>query len=257
MKIIGVITARMGSSRFPGKPLYPILDIPMIEHVYRRAKLYKKWDHLVVSTCDDEIIDFCESKNFPVLKTSSSHKRALDRTAETATLIPQVKSNDIILCVQGDEPMMQPEMIDITIEPIISKGVDCTVLGMEIKDENVWKNEDTVKIIHNEKNKVLYTSRSQIPNSFFKNNHINRIRRIYGILAFKYNALIEFVNFHETFLELVESCDSNRILDMDIDQYVAPIKYYDSFSVDSLDDIKKVEQCLINDPTYQEYKNEK
>jgi len=192
-----------------------------------------------------------------VMKTSHLHKRALDRTAETATLIPEIKNDDVVLCVQGDEPMMHPEMIDTTIQPIISNHVDATVLGMEIIDENVWKNEDIVKIIHNENYKVLYTSRSPIPNSFFKSNYNTKIRRIYGILAFKYKALIEFVNFHETFLEQVESCDSNRILDMSFDQYVAPIKYFDSFSVDSPEDIIKVEEYLINDPIYFKYKNEK
>ena len=257
MNIIGVITARMGSSRFPGKPLYPILDMPMVEHVYRRAKMYNKWDKLLISTCDDEIIDFCKSKNFPVVKTSPLHKRALERTAETASLLPNVKSNDVVVCVQGDEPMMTPEMVDITIQPIIVKDRDCTVLGMEIKDETMWQNEDIVKIIHNIKYKVLYTSRSPIPNSYFRNKYDNVIRRIYGILAFKYHALLKFINFQETFLELVESCDSNRILDMDIDQYVSPIKYHDSFSVDSPEDIKKVEQYLINDPIYKIYKDEK
>lgn len=257
MKIIGVITARMGSSRFPGKPLTPILGIPMLEHVYRRAMMYKNWDKLIISTCDEEIIEFCKKRKFPVVKTSPDHKRALDRTAETASLIPNIKFNDIILCVQGDEPMMRPDMIEIAIKPIIELDRDCTVLGMEIKDKKFWLNKDIVKIIHNEQNKVLYTSRSPIPNSFFDSKYETKIRRIYGILAFKYKALIDFINFHETFLEKIESCDSNRILDMEIDQYVAPIEYYDSFSVDSPSDIKIVEKHMKNDNLFHLYKNEK
>ena len=85
MKIIGLIPARMAASRFPGKPLHPILGRPMIEHVFERAKLFPRWDALAICTCDEEIRQFAESKGYPVVMTSDTHTRALDRVAEAAT----------------------------------------------------------------------------------------------------------------------------------------------------------------------------
>ena len=82
-KIIGIIPARMAASRFPGKPLKNICGIPMIRHVIERSKLYKKWDFLSVATCDKEIVQYCNSINFPVIMTSKKHKRALDRVQES------------------------------------------------------------------------------------------------------------------------------------------------------------------------------
>ena len=97
-KIIGIIPARMGSSRFYGKPLYPILGIPMIEHVYRRAKMYAHWDHLILATCDKEISEFADSVDIPVVMTSDSHTRALDRVAEAAsTFGDNISDDDIVV----------------------------------------------------------------------------------------------------------------------------------------------------------------
>ena len=84
MRIFGFIPARMDSSRFPGKPLYPICGMPMIEHVIHRAEIYKKWDGLYLTTCDQEIQEFGDSIGIPVIMTSNTHSRALDRVAEAA-----------------------------------------------------------------------------------------------------------------------------------------------------------------------------
>ena len=84
-KVFGIIPARMGASRFPGKPLHPILGRPMIEHVYLRAKMYSGWDSLAVATCDDEIEMFANQKGMPVVMTGSYHTRALDRVAAFLT----------------------------------------------------------------------------------------------------------------------------------------------------------------------------
>ena len=101
MKIIGVIPARMASSRFPGKPLYKILGKPMIEHVYLRAQMYPKWTSLALATCDKEIAEFGHSKDWKVIMTSDQHTRCLDRIAEAVPKIDSaVDDNDIVVCVQ-------------------------------------------------------------------------------------------------------------------------------------------------------------
>lgn len=256
MRIIGIVPARMAASRFPGKPMYNIIDRPMLAHVYQRASLYKKWDFLSIATCDDVINSFAENKKFNSIMTSTRHTRALDRIAEAVTKISNftVDENDIIINVQGDEPMLHPEMFDALVSPIIENNhIGCTVLAMNIVDESIWRNPDTVKIIHNEEGKVLYTSRAPVPfsgNIFSK--EINA-KRIYGLFAFKWKYLKMFSEHPETKLEKLESCDSNRILDMNFSQYIAPFPYIPSYSVDNVDDIKIVEANILNDKYWGKY----
>src|SRR2546423_3224534 len=119
MKTIGIIPARMAASRFPGKPLYPIHGRPMVEHVYLRARMYGKWDRLVLATCDQEIARFAQENGIPLVMTGSHHTRALDRVAEAVEVLDEsVAENDLIVCVQGDEPMMRPDMIDAVLAPL-------------------------------------------------------------------------------------------------------------------------------------------
>jgi 3-deoxy-manno-octulosonate cytidylyltransferase (CMP-KDO synthetase) len=248
MKIIGVIPARMAASRFPGKPLHKIHGKAMIEHVYLRAYLYKDCDKLVIATCDEEIKNFSESKSFPVVMTGDHHTRALDRVAEAVENLSGIADDDIIICVQGDEPMMRPDMMDAVVAPLLAdETIPCTVLAMHITDNELWLNPDTVKIIHNDKGEVLYTSRSPVP--FCKGEFSEDLmaRRIYGILAFRWKYLKEFTANNETRLELLEACDSNRILDMHFTQHIAPYPSIQSFSVDSPSDVELVKSHILDD----------
>jgi len=249
MKIIGVIPARMAASRFPGKPLYKIHGKTMIEHVYLRANLYKDWDQLLVATCDKEIKEFCDDKNFPVVMTGEHHTRALDRVAEAAeNLAESLDDHDIVVCVQGDEPMMRPDMMNAVVEPLLeNKAIPCTVLAMHVADEKLWLNPDTVKIIHNAKGQVLYTSRAPLPYSKEGFSKELKARRIYGILAFRWKYLKQFTASRETRLELLEACDSNRILDLGFTQYIAPYPSIESFSVDSPSDLELVKKYILED----------
>jgi len=254
-KIIGIVPARMAASRFPGKPLYPILGRPMVEHVFQRAKLFDRWDGLYLATCDREIEDFAKSKNIPVIMTSDSHTRCLDRVAEAAEKCGQsVGPDDLIVCVQGDEPMLHHDMIAASIKPLESDpSAPCTVLAMQIAEEELFKNPDTVKVIHNKKGEVLYTSRSPVPYCKGKFGIELGARRIYGIFAFRWQYLKRFTEMEETELERVESCDSNRILDADFRQRIAPFEFRHSFSVDSPEDIALVEKYMAKDPLWGKY----
>jgi 3-deoxy-manno-octulosonate cytidylyltransferase (CMP-KDO synthetase) len=255
MKIVGLVPARMAASRFPGKPLYPILGRPMVEHVYCRAKLYKGWDELAIATCDAEIESFARNKNFPVIMTGTHHTRALDRVAEAATkLRTKLDDSDIVVCVQGDEPMLAPDMMDTVVNPLLGDPqIPCTVLAMHITEEEIWRNPDTVKIIHNAKGEVLYTSRTPVPYCKGAFSPALNARRIYGIFAFRWKYLQAFTQHAETRLEQLEACDSNRILDMDFRQYVAPYPFVKSYSVDSPEDIKLVESHLKQDAYFGKY----
>lgn len=255
MKVLGFVPARMAASRFPGKPLYPILGKPMIEHCFERAKLYAHWDGLFLATCDVEIETAGKERGYPVIMTSSTHTRALDRVAEAAQKCGiKVEDDDIIVCVQGDEPMLNPRMISAVVEPLQkSPKIPATILAMEIRDEEIWKNPDTVKIIHNHEGEVLYTSRAPVPYCKGPFTEALGARRIYGIFAFRWKYLKSFTEKEETRLEMLEACDSNRILDMDFRQQVAPYPYQPSFSVDSPKDITLVEQHMKKDELWGKY----
>lgn len=254
MKTIGVVPARMASSRFPGKPLHKICGMPMVEHVYRRAALFPKWDGLYLATCDQEIAALGQERGWPTVMTSDKHTRALDRVAEAAAKCgQQLAENDVIVCVQGDEPMLRPNMISTSIKPLEEDPEAlCTVLAMHIVDEQLWRNPDTVKIVHDIKGNVLYTSRSPVPWTRKFSPELGA-RRIYGIFAFRWHFLKTFTSMPESPLELKESCDSNRILDNGFRQRVAPYPFVPSFSVDSPSDTELVEAHIRKDEFWGRY----
>jgi 3-deoxy-manno-octulosonate cytidylyltransferase (CMP-KDO synthetase) len=255
MKIAGIVPARMAASRFPGKPMHPILGRPMVEHVYLRAQMYAGWTDLVLATCDEEIAQFARGKSIPVVMTGSHHTRALDRVAEAVGKLKNAYGpEDIIVCVQGDEPMMRPDMIDAVLAPLLADAkIPATVLAMHIEDESIWLNPDTVKIIHNDAGEVLYTSRAPVPYAKGGFSTALMARRIYGIFAFRWRYLQAFTEHEQTRLEQLEACDSNRILDMSFSQFIAPYPHLKSFSVDSPSDIDLVEQHMRADATWQRY----
>lgn len=254
MKTIGVVPARMAASRFPGKPLAPICGRSMLEHCYLRAKLYEGWDELVIATCDEEIKVFAEAKNFPVVMTSDTHTRALDRVAEAAeNLSGTLDENDVVVCVQGDEPLLGPDMIEPVVRPFSDEDeVQGTILAVPITDEQTFMNPDTVKLVHDLRGDVLYTSRSPIP--YCKKFSLElEAKRIGGILGFRWNFLKWFTENEESRLELLESCDSNRICDNGFRQraVAAPDRLF--LSVDSPEDLTKVEAVIENDPLWGSY----
>ena len=253
-KIIGVVPVRMDSSRFPGKPLFNIAGMPMLEHVWHRAKMYIKWDELFLATCDDEIMKFADSKNIPCIMTSDKHERALDRVAEAIENSDfEINEDDIVLNVQGDEPMMRPDMISATVKPMIDNAdVNGVVLSMPIIDEVQFNDPNTLKIIHNIKGDILYTSRAPIPYCKEWSLDIDA-KRIYGIFGFRWGFLRKFTKMPESPLELVESCDSNRLYDNGLTQRVAQYPYVDSFAVDTPEDAEKVEAHIKADPYWRKY----
>ena len=254
INIFGFIPARMAASRFPGKPLQSILGRPMVEHCVERAKLYPNWDYLALTTCDEEIRQFGISKNYNVVMTSDSHTRALDRVAEAMKVCQKpIKDSDVILCVQGDEPLLGPDLIKMIVDPLIGdNSVNGTILAVPIVDEETFLNPDTVKLVHNINFDVLYTSRSPIPYTKKFSEELGALR-VGGIFGFKWGFLKWFTNQSESPLEVTESCDSNRIYDGGFTQRAVIMPYRKYFSVDSPGDLKRVEEALLSDKFSQQY----
>jgi 3-deoxy-manno-octulosonate cytidylyltransferase (CMP-KDO synthetase) len=254
MSIYGIVPARMAASRFPGKPLHPICGRPMLEHVFKRAQQYQNWDGLYLATCDQEIADYALQNNFPCVMTAATHVRCLDRVAEAIMNVSvPVAENDIIVCVQGDEPMLHPEMINTVVKPLQNDAtVNCTMLAMPIIDEAQFTNPDIVKIIHDMQGDILYTSRSPVPYCKSFNAEVGA-KRVSGIFAFRWHFLKKFTTLTESPLELQEACDSNRIMDHGYKQRMALFPYQPYFSVDSPADIQLVERHMTADVLWGSY----
>jgi 3-deoxy-manno-octulosonate cytidylyltransferase (CMP-KDO synthetase) len=255
MKIIGIVPARMAASRFPGKPLKLILGRPLIEHCFVRARMYQHWDGLYLATCDEPIRDFAEKHHFPVVMTGSHHSRALDRVAEAAAKCGvALAPDDLVVCVQGDEPLLGPDVIDAVVRPFREdKSTRATMLAVPIIDEPTFLNPDIVKLVHDLKGNVLYTSRSPVPYCKKFSPELGALR-VGGIFGFRWELLQWFTRTPESPLERAESCDSNRLCDNGVFQRIAPMPYRPYVSVDSPEDVELVEKHMVSDPYWPLYK---
>ena len=254
MKIFGFVPARMAASRFPGKPLADIAGRPLLEHCYLRARLYDRWDELFITTCDEEIRAFAEDKDYPVIMTADTHTRALDRVAEAAEICAHdVAEDDIVVCVQGDEPLLGPDMIEAVIKPFDDDpDVEGTLLAVPITDEETFLNPDMVKLVHDLKGDVLFTSRAPIPyaEEFFPDIGAKRVG---GIFGFRWSFLKWFTGLPESPLEIAEQCDSNRIYDNGRRPRIAPAPERPYLSVDSPEDVARVEAVMKEDAYWGKY----
>ncbi|MCG8572853.1 MAG: 3-deoxy-manno-octulosonate cytidylyltransferase, partial [Spirochaetes bacterium] len=164
--IIGIIPARMASSRFPGKPMKKIINIPMIGHVYFRSKMSTILKEVYVATCDQEIYDYINSIGGKPIMTADIHERASDRAAEALLKIEKEtnKKVDIVVMIQGDEPMLTPEMIDNSIKPLLTDStINIVNLMANIKTQKEHEDPNEVKVVVNKNNFALYFSREPIP----------------------------------------------------------------------------------------------
>tara|TARA_E500000081_G_C6111556_1_gene342954 strand:- start:701 stop:1435 length:735 start_codon:yes stop_codon:yes gene_type:complete len=244
----------MGSTRFPGKPLEVILGMPMIGHVYKRVKLSDRLDEVYVATCDTEIFEYIKSIGGKAIMTADTHERCTDRTAEAIQKIKDEfgQSFDIVVMVQGDEPMVTPSMIDIAIEEMINDpGLNVVNLmtKIHIKDEFIDPNE--VKVVVDLQGNALYFSREPIPSIKKSSENLNWYKQV-CIIPFRTPYLFKFNDLIPTPLEEIESVDMMRILEhgdkvrcVETDELV--------YSVDTLEDLRKVEEFMKNDSLLSSY----
>jgi 3-deoxy-manno-octulosonate cytidylyltransferase (CMP-KDO synthetase) len=255
MHVIGIIPARMASSRLPGKPLAKICDIPMIGHVYFRSKLSKTLKEVYIATCDQEIMDYAHSIGAKAVMTSATHERASDRTAEAMLSIEKElgHSVDIVVMIQGDEPMLHPDMIDESLEPII-RNADIQVVNlmstMHTKEEHEDPNE--VKVVTDNQGFALYFSRESIPSRKKGGKDIPMLKQV-CIIPFRREFLLRFNQLSPTPLEIIESIDMLRVLEHGYKVKMVRTGY-STYSVDTLEDLNYVEQCMKNDPLVFQYK---
>jgi 3-deoxy-manno-octulosonate cytidylyltransferase (CMP-KDO synthetase) len=245
MKIAAVIPVRMGSSRFPGKPLTPINGRSMVEHVVKRVALCQRLDAGVyVATPDDEIARAVEAFGGQVVMTSSSHQRASDRVAEAAEQIDA----DIVVMIQGDEPLVTPEMVDLSVQPLLEdNSIFCTNLTKRIMTLDEFQDRNTIKVTMDEEGYALYFSREPIPT--LHGNDFANIRAYKQVCVIPYpkQFLMDFYRMEPTPLEIVESIDMMRILEHGLRVKMVECTQ-ETHSVDVLADVGVVERLMQNDP---------
>lgn len=214
MKAIAILPARMGASRFPGKPLHPILGIPMIGHCYFRTCMVPGLAATYVATCDQEIADYVSSIGGKAVMTSSSHNRASDRTAEAMTRIEAETGEpvDVVIMVQGDEPLILPETIGETLRHFTDPEVEIVNIMSRLRTREQFEDKNNVKVVVNQRQDALYFSREPIPSPWKGIDHVPMYMQV-GVIAFRREVLIRFNSMAETTLEKIESVDMNRVLE--------------------------------------------
>ncbi len=243
MKIISLIPARMNSTRFPGKPLARIHGRPMIEHIFRRAALCSELDAVYVATGDGEIRDAVEKFGGKVIMTSPDHERATDRVAEAVKSLPA----DIVVMIQGDEPMITPEMITLAVNPMRrNSAIECVNLVRRIENREDFINRNTIKVVMDIRQDAVYFSRSPIPAiDFSQNNHLPVFKQV-CVIPFRRDFLCHFTSLPPTPLEQAESIDMLRII-----EHGGRIRLVetenDTHAVDTPDDLRLVEKLMKND----------
>ncbi|HQA03810.1 MAG TPA: 3-deoxy-manno-octulosonate cytidylyltransferase [Thermodesulfovibrio thiophilus] len=257
MVTICIIPARFASTRFPGKPLALLQKKPLIQHVYEKAKISHFIDDVFVATDDERILKCVESFGGKAIITSKIHPSGTDRIAEAVdSLIKKgynLEGDSIVINVQGDEPMIKPEMIEQLVK-LMKEGynVDETsqligTLVTKIDDEKIFKNPNIVKAVFDENGYALYFSRSPIPfdrEKFIKGDSTNNFMyKHIGIYGYTVEILKKFVTLPQSTLEKVESLEQLRALENGI-KIKVNITEYDSFGIDTPEDLEVAEKCL-------------
>lgn len=238
LTILGVIPARYKSSRFEGKPLCMINGIAMIERTYNQAKESKSLDNLVVATDDFRIIDFCNSKNIPTILTSEECLTGTDRIAE----VSKKESYDLYLNIQGDEPVISPENIDLIISEFRKYGDKYIAYNLYKEfDGDEVQSSTIIKTIVNEQDELIYMSRLPVP--FNKSEERGKFNKQVCVYGFTKKALDIFSQREKTLNEKFEDIEILRFIDMGYKIKMRKTEF-DSIAVDIPEDIIKVEDFL-------------
>lgn len=233
MRVIGVIPARFGSTRFAGKVLADLGGKPVVQHVWENAKKSKLLEDLVIAADDDRIIKAAENFGAKAVYTSPDQPSGTDRLIEVVNPIDV----DVIINIQGDEPMVQPGMIDDLAGAILGdKEVYMATIAKKIEDKKEIKDPNVVKVIKDKYGFAIYFSRSVIPYQRHETKPI--YYKHIGLYAYTKDFLFEFANLPKSHLEMTEGLEQLRALENGYRIKVIETKF-DTIGVDTPEDLKK------------------
>ena len=252
-KVLVVIPARWASSRFPGKPLVNIAGIPMIQRVVEQAKKAKSVSEVIVATDDSRILDFVKKNGDTAIMTSADHESGTDRVAEVA----RERDCDIVVNVQGDEPLIPPQNIDQVVKPLLEdSSISVTSLRILIRDTNDLFNKNITKVVVDKFDSALYFSKAPIPwDRDSWSESLDTISTLssplwfkhIGLYAYRKQFLMEYTSLPVSPLEKLEKLEQLRILENGFPIKVVETEF-DSIGVDSKEDLEIVEKQLALSP---------
>ena len=247
MKITAVIPARYASTRFPGKALAEIDGRPMIQHVYERAARSKLVGRVIVATDDLRIADVVSSFGGEVIMTSITHETGTDRLAEVAAGL----DSDIIVNVQGDEPLIEPALIDLALQPfLVENDLQMGTVKTRIKCLHDFLSPNVVKVVTDTCDNALYFSRSPLP--FFRDKWKDLKDESFccgkllcykhvGLYVYRRDFLLKFAAMPATFLEISEKLEQLRAIENGVRIRVVETEF-ESIGVDTPDDLLKAQE---------------
>lgn len=251
MKTVCIIPARMASSRFPGKPLAPLLGLALVLHVHDRCRLTEGLERVVVATCDDEIRAAVEAHGGEAVMTSDTHPGCVDRTEEAiANLQLGLTDDDLVLMVQGDEVMVTPQMNADIIEAYAADGGPVVNLASRLQDAADLDDPNTVKVVADPGGRALYFSRAAIPSR--ARGETAPAYQQTGIIAFSHAFLHRFGRLAQTPLEKLERIDMLRVLEHGLNVRMV-FTEQETVGVDTPADLKRAEEMLRREPLTRRY----
>ena len=241
MTVVAIIPARYASTRFPGKPLAIIAEKPMIRWVYEGVQKASRVDQVIVATDDERILEAVRDFGGEAVMTSGMHPSGTDRIAEAA----QGFDSDIVVNVQGDEPLIRGDVIDACIQPLQEGAKEPVVTPcVRIRKLTDLHNPDVVKVVKNPAGRALYFSRSPIPFDRDRELHEDDLAQIsfwkhLGLYAYRRDFLLQYSRMEQTPLEKREKLEQLRILENGYAIQVVETDY-DPIGVDSPEDLEKI-----------------
>ncbi|HHW11600.1 MAG TPA: 3-deoxy-manno-octulosonate cytidylyltransferase [Firmicutes bacterium] len=241
MTVVGIIPARYGSTRLPGKPLKLIAGKPMIEHVYRRAEKAACLSDLLVATDDLRIKEAVEAFGGKAVMTSADHQTGTDRLVEAVGYL-DLGPEDIVVNIQGDEPLLDPRMIDELAQPLINDpGLVMSTLKHRITDTAEINNPNVVKVVTDLEGFALYFSRSPLP--YNRTGADVPVFKHVGLYAYRKAFLLKYASMARTPLEQAESLEQLRALENGYRIKVVET-HFQTIGVDSQSDLDRINKLL-------------
>ncbi len=242
-----IIPARYASSRLPGKPLADIAGKTMIQRVYEQS-LKSEASNVVIATDDERIVESANSFGAPVLLTKADHESGTDRLQEAATLLG-LSRHDIVVNVQGDEPLIPPENINQVYRNIVNSNAAIATLSVAIQQLEEFKDPNAVKVVTSDKGIALYFSRSPIPYVRDKDSLPTAMaaQRHIGIYAYKVSLLNDFITWPASSLELTERLEQLRAMQNGQQIHVEQAEVHPPAGVDTPEDLQRIQRYFNAD----------
>ncbi|MFG0258063.1 MAG: 3-deoxy-manno-octulosonate cytidylyltransferase [Phycisphaerales bacterium JB043] len=210
-RVVAIIPARLGSTRFPRKVLASNTGHPMLWHVCERTRQGKMVDEVLVATDSDEVRDAMRPFEIRTLMTDASHTNGTSRIAQAAEELG-LDENDIVVNVQGDEPELDPALIDACVRALLDSDIPMATVGSPFEDREDPSDPNIVKVVTEQRGRALYFSRALIPHDRESSGDVQRLKHV-GLYAFRYWFLRRYVDLEPTPLERCESLEQLRVLE--------------------------------------------